>query len=231
VFNSLRRLRPARSTAALDRVAHESFTSTPVKIALSSYDVLYAPLIATWARGARELEWLAPATEPPLTASKVHAWGRSGGDRCLYWHGEPWEPLGYTELNPMPDRPRDFWIGHFVIAPEARGTGRGRLFFQSSLCRAFCQLGAREVLLIVSPDNVAAIHCYEGCGMTPAGRETKYFRNRRRRYEFVRMTMSLARFKRWSAEGRIKRDPAPYVAEPALLRQGTLARNQALAPV
>lgn len=227
MFNSLRRFRSPRTRATPP--PHEAALSG--FCALSSYDVLYAPLIAGWARNARELEWLAPATDPPLTAAKVHAWGRTGGHRCLFWQGEPIEPVGYAELNPMPDRPLDVWIGHFVISPDARGQGLGRLFFQRLVARAFRELGAREMLLIVAPDNVAAIQCYESCGMTPAGRETKYFRNRRRRYEFVRMTMSLARFRRWSAEGRINGEPAPFVADPAQLRQGAAARMRALAPV
>ncbi len=228
--NSLRRSKAAPVGGAAGSARDISAGASLAQFALSAYDSLYAPLVSGWVRGLRELEWLAPATDPPLTAAKVQAWGRNGGNRYLYWQGPAWQPLGYAELNPMPDRPHDFWIGHFIIAPDARGGGRGRQFFQSLLCHAFIQLGAKEVLLIVSPDNVRAIQCYEASGMTPAGRETKYFRNRRRRYEFVRMIMSLARFRRWATEGRIIGEPVAFVVDAGQLRQGTLSRQRVLTP-
>src|SRR5262245_12120728 len=88
---------------------------------LTRFDQLYAPLLAAWVRAPEELTWLAPGTPPPLTPSKIAAWGSDRPNRYLYWrHGQE-TPSAYSELNPLPDGPDQMWVGHFLVDPVCRG--------------------------------------------------------------------------------------------------------------
>ena len=120
--------------------------------------------VAGWVRDDRELFWLAPSTERPLTAQKVLAWTRARGNPFLLCTGDEDMPIGYAELNPLRDRRSHLWVGHFILAPAWRGRGHGVSFARLLLDRAFNGLGADLVSLIVCPNNRQAIHCYLNAG-------------------------------------------------------------------
>ena len=163
--------------------------------ALSHFDALFAPTIASWPSTKSELMWLAPGTRAPLTAAKVVAWAKPGGYRLLYWAGGA-TPAGYAEINPMNGMRGQWWIGHFVIDPNLRGRGLGRRFFHELVRVAFESLAAEQMLLVVFPENEAAIRCYEHGGMTVEGREQKRFANTRQRHTFLRMTLRRVRYQK-----------------------------------
>jgi len=171
--------------------------AVPVRAAsyLTHFDPDYAPVIARWAVSEQELLWLAPSTPPPLTADKVARWARPEANRLLYWRASHAEPLGYAELNPMLRNPGQMWIGHFVVAPAARGRGVGRSLARSVLWQAFEMFAATRVLLVVFPDNQAAIACYRRAGMQVDGREQKYCARRKAQFEFIRMGIDRRQFR------------------------------------
>lgn len=181
--------------------------------ALSHFDPLFAPTIASWPRNKSELMWLAPGTRAPLTAAKVVGWAKPGGYRLLYWAGGP-TPAGYAEVNPMHGMRGQWWIGHFVIDPNLRGRGLGRRFFHELVRIAFESLAAEQMLLVVFPENEAAIRCYEHGGMTVEGREQKRFANTRQRYTFLRMAMRRLRYQK-SRHYAALRGHSPLILENA----------------
>jgi len=185
--------------------------SSVASCCISNFDNLYAAGIASWVRGERELTWLAPGTVPPLTAAKVAAWAGRAGERLLFWKRQSVDPVGYAELNLMPSDSDQWWIGHCVIDPATRGQGYGQRFVQALLWRAFEVLEAGEVVLVVFPDNPAAIRCYRQNGMTITGREQKHFKTTRRRHEFLRMGIERRRFRGLLAAGHWSEPPAPFV--------------------
>ena len=180
-------------TASVART--EAFTPSP-PFALSPFDKLFASQIAGWPLSDDELLWLAPGTRPPLSAVKVANWRRDGGHPFLFWPDAGDAPVGYAELNRMPDDRRSFWIGHFIIKPELRGRGFSHAFLRGLVTHAFEVLRATEVLLVVFPENAAAIRCYQRGGMMITGRETKYFKATGRRHDFLRMAIHRRRFER-----------------------------------
>lgn len=195
---------------------------------LSAFDNLYAARLAAWVRSDAELTWLAPGTVPPLSASKVAAWGHRAGHRLLFWHGACAEPIGYAELNKMPIDPNQMWIGHCLLDPAVRGQGLGERFVHALLSRAFDALAAQSVVLVVFPDNVAAIRCYRNNGMIITGREEKHFKTTRRRHEFLRMGIDRDHFHQLRAAGHWEREPARYVETPADARRGAERRRRAI---
>ncbi len=190
-------------------------------LCLTDFDAKYAPLIATWVRNDRELEWLAPRTTPPLTAAKVMAWGREREHRFLLWDAVAGAPVGYSELNEMPGDRDAYWIGHFLVDPGRRGRGIGKRFVQALLHHGFEAWNAREVSLVVFPENHSAIRCYELNGMLSMGMEFKYFKETRRRHEFLRMAIRRRRFGQLSEAGRYGENTIPYVEDVAAFRRGS----------
>lgn len=202
--------RTHQPTAAPMARAKSPIESRP--FSLSPFDKLFAPQIAGWPGNDEELLWLAPGTMPPLTAVKVASWQRDGGYPFLFWADGTDAPAGYGELNRMPNDRRSFWIGHFVIRPTLRGEGLSHVFFRGLITHAFESLRAAEVLLVVFPENAAAIRCYQRGGMIVAGREKKYFKSTGRRHEFLRMTIHRKRFEKLAHYRNRDATRLPFVA-------------------
>ncbi|MCG8408094.1 MAG: GNAT family N-acetyltransferase [Phycisphaerales bacterium] len=214
---------------------NETASSPVASYCISDFDALYAPLIASWVRSEEELTWLAPGTAPPLSASKVIAWGNNVGYRFLFWSTDPTSdrqgldgPIGYAELNRMPKRSNQMWIGHFVLDPDCRGRGHGQRFVQALLRHAFQVLTASDVLLVVFPENKTAIRCYEKCGMIITGRERKYFKNTHCTHHFYRMEAKRHQFEETTMARGTQGRGIPFVRDTAQLRSGTVSRRRAL---
>lgn len=157
---------------------------------LIAFDKLLAPWIASWVSDDRELFWLAPKTPPPITAAKVVAWTYPGGSPMLLCHEQMPEPLGYVELNPMPGRTDDLWMGHCLVRPEHRGTGLGRQMVDMLIDEAFEHRCARTVSLVVFPENIPAVRCYRQAGFKQVGEQVKYFPTTRRRHCMLEMRIT-----------------------------------------
>lgn len=210
-----------QSIGARDRAAARRVRSRrPMSLCLCDFDALFAPTVASWVRSDRELLWLAPRTLPPLTAAKVMAWGRDRSNRMLLWDAASATPIGYTELNEMPNERDHLWIGHFLLAPHLRGRGLGKQFVCATLARGFLDFEAREVSLVVFPENHSAIRVYECGGMKAVGREFKYFKESRTRHEFVRMSIRRTAYDRMVAAGEQPQRSILFIEDSALLRSG-----------
>ena len=183
---------------------------------LTLFEATYAPLIVPWVQTEQELIWLAPGTVPLLTAEKVAAWGKPGNRRFLFWKAGSPAPVGYAELNNMTERPDQMWIGHFLVSPAHRGNHYGTRFAQTLLTMAFSRLSARDVLLVVFPDNASAIHCYHRAGMIPLGHERKFFETTGRHHVFLRMGISAARYHALVAARQLPSDPLPLYRLPQM---------------
>jgi len=151
----------------------------------------WAPAIVRWVQSDRELFWLAPATAPPLTAEKVLGWLREDRHAYLLWLGDADQPIGYAELGVMPGEPDQMWLGHCLIAPSHRGCGLGRQFVGLLSRAARRRHAARRLLLVVFPDNAAAIRCYQQEGFSMRGQERRYFETTGRRHRLLRMALDL----------------------------------------
>lgn len=191
---------------------------------LTAFDNLYAARLASWVRSDSELTWLAPGTAPPLSASKVARWGRRAEHRLLFWNGACCDPIGYAELNKMPTDPDQMWIGHCILDPAVRGQGLGGRFVYALLSRAFDALAVQAVVLVVFPDNAAAIRCYRKNGMIITGREEKCFETTRRHHEFLRMEIDRKHFERLRTAGHLGKEPVHYVESLADARRGMAKR-------
>jgi len=126
-----------------------------------------AASIAGWVKTAEQMRWVAPSTQLPLTAEKVMRWKKPGGQAYALVSGdssESYEIMAYGELNPMRQAPSNLWLGHLIVRPEHRGRGLGKVLVAGLLERAFHCYQAQRVLLVVFPDNRAAIECYCRCG-------------------------------------------------------------------
>jgi RimJ/RimL family protein N-acetyltransferase len=175
------------------------------------FDAVHAARVASWVRTERELAWLAPATPPPLTPEKVVDWAEQGRSRrFLFWNDPQSGPIGYAELNPMPNDPRLLWIGHFVVDPAWRGRSLGSSLAGALLATAFRHYRATEVVLVVVPENVAAVRCYERAGFMPTGRESKFFKTTQREYTFLRMSLLRARYRQLAAAGRLPSEATSF---------------------
>ena len=146
----------------------------------------HAAIVASWARTERQLRWLAPSTPSPLTPEKVLQWRKPDGHALVYME-DARTLLGYGELNPMRDEARHYWLGHLVVNPERRGQGIGRAFVRALLERAFDQISATKVSLLVFPANAAARACYLHAGFREVCEEFHQFGGRGPRHRLLRL--------------------------------------------
>lgn len=131
--------------------------------------------IASWVQTPGQLRWLAPGTSWPLTVEKIRAWRRNGG-MAYGMHAPPGSaPIGYGELNPMDAQPGHFWLGHVIIDPAWQGRGLGRRFTTELARLAFDHHRATRLILVVFPDNLAAIRCYHRVGFKTVREEYHAF--------------------------------------------------------
>jgi len=156
---------------------------------LAAFCPEHAVEIASWVRSERDLRWLAPNTAPPLTTDKICAWKKLDGDAFVLLAGEGGRPIGYGELNPMSSGTRHCWLGHVVVRPDQRRRGIGRVLLRSMLAEAFDQLESQRVSLIVFPDNMPAIRCYQGAGFAKTGDEFHRFEHDRSLHRLWRMEL------------------------------------------
>jgi ribosomal protein S18 acetylase RimI-like enzyme len=141
---------------------------------LRRFDSLFAPPVAGWVADG-ELLWLAPGTTPPLTAAKVVGWTKPTDRPLLLFRENEGLPCGYAELNPMRGSFSAVWLGHVVIDPQLRGRGLGAAFTRRLIEEAFADPVVERIVLIVFPDNQAAIRCYRSTGFAQTGRERHQF--------------------------------------------------------
>ena len=153
----------------------------------------HAAVVARWVASHDELFWVAPMTSPPLTADKVRAWTQ-GVERGFVYVNGAGQPTAYGELNPMPHTSGGLWIGHLVVAPQARGCSVGRSFLRALLEEAFERQQAETVGLVVFPGNRAAIQCYRGAGIKDAGAQYRRFPGSWRKHELRYMRITRAEY-------------------------------------
>ncbi len=135
----------------------------------------FARTVAGWVRSREELRWLAPSTPAPLTAAKVEAWRRVGGEAFVFSQLRSAHPLAYGELNRMRHDVGHLWMGHVIVDPVHRGKGIGLRFVKRLLMEAFIRREAGRVSLVVFPGNRAAVQCYLAAGFCCTGDEHHRF--------------------------------------------------------
>lgn len=188
------RSRPAQSTIGGLRVR---------ATCLTPFDLLYAPSVASWVRSDRELSWVAPGTPPPLSGRKVADWAKARSNRYLLWLAGADGPSAYSELEFMPGRRDQMWIGHLLVDPECRGRGTGLRFVDFLLGVAFLTHAVSSVLLVVVPENRRAIRCYERAGLAVIGQEHRHFKSTRRSFTFLQMGIDRKRYLELAESGRL----------------------------
>lgn len=144
-------------------------------------------MVASWVQTPEELRWLAPRTSPPLTQVKVVNWTRKTGKAFLFFKAQEPVPCGYGELNPMKGDPSHHWIGHVLIDSERRRQGLGHRLTDLLTEKAFGDLEAKKVSLVVFPQNKPALECYLKCGFKVVAEEFHRFESRSEPERMIRL--------------------------------------------
>jgi len=121
----------------------------------------YAAVVASWPRSAAEAMMWCGQREFPVPARIVADWQRDeevsayllmAGD-ALIGYGEVW----------LDAQDKEAELARIIIAPEARGNGRGRALVRFLLSEAV-KAGYPGIFMRVHPDNDPALRCYRGAG-------------------------------------------------------------------
>jgi RimJ/RimL family protein N-acetyltransferase len=147
-------------------------------------------LVASWVRDEREAFWLAPKTWPPITGDDVRAWQRPGHEALVLASQLDGQAVAYGELNVLNAARGDYWLGHLLVDSARRGRGLGLELTRALLRWARTHYAARTVSLVVFPENVAAIRCYQAAGLREAGYESHNLTPYCRRTRLLRMAVT-----------------------------------------
>lgn len=156
----------------------------------------HAATVCDWIVDHDELFWLAPNTPPPPTPDKVIGWTARRGRPMVLYPRSAASPIGYAELNDLPSRSDEMWIGHFILTPALRGKGLSHHMMRLLLDMAFGPLEAYRVALIVFPDNTPAIRCYEAAGLRRVGWQDKRFNTRSGLFRMLEMAITRREYER-----------------------------------
>ena len=179
-----------------------------MKMELTPFATHFATTIASWVSDDISLLWLAPRTPPPLTPRKVLDWhGPNKTVLLAYIEGED-APCAYAEINQMKSKPYELWLGHIIVDPQRRSRGIGSLFVDQLLDEGFESFGAQMVSLVVFPENVAAIRCYQRCGFSVTREECHRFRRRGPKCRMLRLDITREHWLERARE-RVSSSPRP----------------------
>lgn len=160
-----------------------------MNLELRPFESAFADTVVSWIATDRDLLWLAPRTEPPLTRQKVIDWnGERNTMHLLFADGQP-VPCAYGETNRMQRKPGQIWLGHLIVDPEIRGRGIGLGLVRLLLEKAFEMRDVKAVALVVFPANLPAIRCYLNAGFTQTRDEYHRFRPDRK-HRMIRMDLA-----------------------------------------
>ncbi|MFH9010882.1 GNAT family N-acetyltransferase [Streptomyces sp. NPDC017943] len=124
----------------------------------------HAPAVAGWPASAAEVLMWCGRREFPLSARTVTGWQEDDDVRAhVLVDGET--PLAYGELW-FDAEEGEVELARLIVAPWARGEGRGRALVAALTARAV-EAGFADVFLRVHPDNDRALGCYLGAGFVP----------------------------------------------------------------
>jgi ribosomal protein S18 acetylase RimI-like enzyme len=137
-------------------------------MALLPFDPAHAALVASWPRSAQEAEWWCGGGPFPVPAQTVADWQREADVRAymlltggvIAAYGELWTDADEGEVE----------LARVIVAPAARGNGRGRALVLGLLSEA-AQTGCPDILMRVNPANEIALRCYHGAGFQPVDAE------------------------------------------------------------
>lgn len=166
---------PTGNRRAPDMAVNPNTRQTRPRCRLVPFRVAHARQVLAWVASPQEAYWLAPRTRPPLSTRTVLHWQEPGHQAFLLLRSKNDQPVGYGELNELTGQPNRYWLGHLIVDPAHRGHGFGVQLTRLLIERAFYRHGARDVTLVVFPENTAAIACYQTAGMHQAGFETHAF--------------------------------------------------------
>jgi RimJ/RimL family protein N-acetyltransferase len=111
-------------------------------------------------------------------------------------HENALDPVGYLELNAMSGDNTSMWLGHCLVRPDCRGRGVGQMMVDMMLEEAFANRGARDVCLIVFPDNYKAIDCYRRAGFAHLAPQTKFFCTTNQHHQMLCMNITSRQYAR-----------------------------------
>ncbi len=102
-------------------------------------------------------------------------------------------PCGYAELNTLRDSTCHLWVGHVIIDPAQRGRGLGRRLVQMLVEHALADQAVQRLTMVVFPDNVAALGCYDAIGFRIVGREHHRFASDNEKHTMLRLELTRRR--------------------------------------
>lgn len=164
----------------------------PLSYEFRPFDRLHAATVAAWVADEQELFLLAPGTAWPLTPAKVFGWVKPQGRAFLLFEDRRDVPCGYAELNPLRNSPDQLWIGHVVLDPRLRGRGIGRRLTQLLIEAGLADPRIDRLVMVVFPDNHAAVSCYRATGFRVTRRERHRFGPRPGDHAMLRLEITRA---------------------------------------
>ncbi|MCP4250565.1 MAG: GNAT family N-acetyltransferase [bacterium] len=157
---------------------------------LRPFDRLHTATVAAWVADEEELFRLAPGTAWPLTSAKVIGWVRPKGRAFLLFEEGRDPPSGYAELNPLRGSTDQAWIGHVVLDPRRRGRGLGKRLTQMLIETGLADRRINRLVMVVFPDNHAAVGCYRAAGFRVTRRERHRFAPRPGDHTMLRLEIT-----------------------------------------
>jgi ribosomal protein S18 acetylase RimI-like enzyme len=179
------RMLPPESPAGRAQPGHRGATVAAVAT-LRAFTDGDAETVSTWATGADEVAAWCSRTGASVPAEIIAGWSRQPDVRSYLLVADG-VPVGYGETW-IDDDEREVELARIIVAPRARGRGRGREL--ARLLVAEAHRSYPDVFLRVVPGNAAAVACYAAAGFTRLDPATEEQWNRAQPRSYVWMAFT-----------------------------------------
>jgi RimJ/RimL family protein N-acetyltransferase len=126
------------------------------------------PSVLSLLGDVEDVRQVAPQEEPPLVEASIEAWIQRA-DRSFVMERDG-RTLGFAALLKDKEHEGRWWMGHVVVAAEARGLGLGQSFVRALLKTAKTIEELQEIRLSVFRENRGARRAYYRCGFIEVAR-------------------------------------------------------------
>ncbi len=156
-----------------------------------------AAAVCSWLRSEEEMRmWSAGTFEAfPLSRDVLNTFYTAHNQKSYYplmlSEERGGEAAGHVLLRLLDTESHTFRLAHYILRPELRGMGLGKVLLRKIIDFARSELQAERLILVVFTRNLPAYFTYRALGFRRSSENNEYYRLNGKVREFIEMELDL----------------------------------------